>query len=447
MSQSIEDIILQQDKRGVAELRPHLPADFCRQAASYVLDHPGHTAIVTGYYITMSGGPETDGPAGAIAIGRALQNLGRRVTYVTDSFTGPAMRELAGDGAEVVEFPIADVETSRAQAAELLQRLQPDLLLSIERSGRTRDETYLNMRDVDITPNTARVDYLFESDIPSVAIGDGGNEIGMGNLAEVIPSVERLPNNPSMVHGGQADYRQRLQLGRLRAGGGIVPVDGQGPAALGGTRDRDAGPDGGPGHSGRHHRRGRPRGGRLHRRRKRSGIGTAAPGGGVNACHSKPPGANNILGLRTDNHLLSVVKGDGKSADGFQTDQRFIAQSDNSDREPPQITYLENGPICGSENRRAGYRLPEFIAVGRPNILQNRRRYCKAAIETCVDKGFSVIRHLAHLYGKRQIGKSGINHRLSAPPSAYDFISHLEYEAARAKLRQRLVQSLQSAQP
>ena len=199
MSQSIEDIILQQDKRGVAELRPHLSADFCRQAASYVLDHPGHTVIVTGYYITMSGGPETDGPAGAIAIGQALQTLGRRVTYVTDSFTGPAMRELAGADAEVVEFPIADVETSRAHAAEILQRLQPDLLLSIERSGRTRDETYLNMRDVDITSNTARLDYLFESDVPSVAIGDGGNEIGMGNLAEVIPAVERLPNNPSVV--------------------------------------------------------------------------------------------------------------------------------------------------------------------------------------------------------------------------------------------------------
>ena len=199
MSQSIEDIILQQDKRGVAELRPHLSPDFCRQAARYVLDHPGHTVIVTGYYITMSGGPETDGPAGAIAIGQALQSLGRQVTYVTDSFTVTALRQLAGDGAEVVEFPIADVETSRRNAAQLLERLQPDLLVSIERSGRTRDETYLNMRDVDITPHTARVDYLFDSEIPSVAIGDGGNEIGMGNLAEVIPSVERLPNNPSVV--------------------------------------------------------------------------------------------------------------------------------------------------------------------------------------------------------------------------------------------------------
>ena len=55
------------------------------------------------------------------------------------------------------------------------------------------------MRDVDITPHTARVDYLFESGIPSVAIGDGGNEIGMGNLVEVIPTVERLPKNPAVA--------------------------------------------------------------------------------------------------------------------------------------------------------------------------------------------------------------------------------------------------------
>ena len=199
MSQSIEDIILQQDKRGVSELRSHLPADFCHQAALHIMDHPGHVAITTGYYITMSGGPETDGPPGAIAIGDALLALGRRVSYVTDSYMAPALRDLTGGEAEVVEFPIADVETSRRAAREILDKLKPDLLISIERSGRTKDETYLNMRDVDITPHTARVDYLFEAGIPSVAIGDGGNEIGMGNLADVIPTVDSLPKNPAIA--------------------------------------------------------------------------------------------------------------------------------------------------------------------------------------------------------------------------------------------------------
>ena len=50
MSETIEDIILQQDKRGVSALRPHLPADYCSRAASYIMDHPGDAVIVTGYY-------------------------------------------------------------------------------------------------------------------------------------------------------------------------------------------------------------------------------------------------------------------------------------------------------------------------------------------------------------------------------------------------------------
>ena len=34
--------------------------------------------------------------------------------------------------------------------------------------------------------------------MPSVGIGDGGNEIGMGNLIDVIPSVDSLPDDPAV---------------------------------------------------------------------------------------------------------------------------------------------------------------------------------------------------------------------------------------------------------
>ena len=54
------------------------------------------------------------------------------------------------------------------------------------------------MRARDITPQTARVDYLFDGGVPSVGIGDGGNEIGMGNLIDVIPSVDSLPDEPAV---------------------------------------------------------------------------------------------------------------------------------------------------------------------------------------------------------------------------------------------------------
>ena len=197
VAETIEDIILDHDKRGMLALRPHVPADFCRQAAQYVMDHPGHTLIATGFYVIMAGKPETDGPPGAITIGRAVQALGRKVTYVTDEFTAPVLRGWA-DGADVVEFPITDVEESKRHAKQMLEELQPALLISIERCGRNRNDEYLNMRARDITPQTARLDYLFDAGIPSVGIGDGGNEIGMGNLIDVIPSVDSLPDDPAV---------------------------------------------------------------------------------------------------------------------------------------------------------------------------------------------------------------------------------------------------------
>ncbi len=197
MAETIEDIILDHDKRGMLALRPHVPVDFCEQAAQYVMDHPGHTVITTGFYVIMAGKPETDGPPGAIAIGRALQALGRRVTYVTDSYTAPVLQQWA-EGAQVVEFPITGVDESKRHASQMLEDLRPALLISIERCGRNRNDEYLNMRARDISPQTARLDYLFDGDVPSVGIGDGGNEIGMGNLVDVIPSVDSLPDDPAI---------------------------------------------------------------------------------------------------------------------------------------------------------------------------------------------------------------------------------------------------------
>ena len=201
MPETIEDIILDQDKRGMLALRPHLPPDFCRQAGQFALENSGEssglTLIATGFYVLMAGRPETDGPPGAIAIGRALQALGRRVIYVTDQCSAPMLRGLEA-GAAVWEFPALDAAASRRYAAAMLARLRPSLLISIERCGRNAAGAYLNMRGRDISDNTAGVDYLFDGGVPSIGIGDGGNEIGMGNLAAVIPSVPSLPDDPAV---------------------------------------------------------------------------------------------------------------------------------------------------------------------------------------------------------------------------------------------------------
>src|SRR6185503_9365797 len=83
---SIEDVILQRDGRGIAALRPYLPDDFCLRAARLLVDRPGRVLIVTGFYEIEPSAIETDGPPGALALGRALQRLGRSVTHVSDAF-------------------------------------------------------------------------------------------------------------------------------------------------------------------------------------------------------------------------------------------------------------------------------------------------------------------------------------------------------------------------
>ena len=189
---SIEDIILDRDRRGIAALRPHVPADFCDRAAKLVLDNPGTVLIATGFYILAAGAPETDGPPGAVAIGRALEALGNRVVYVTDRYSLPIVAGILGSDEAVVDFPVADDESSAVFAQGLLAEREPSLLVAIERCGPTDEGLYRNMRNLDITDYTARVDRLFTGDMPSVGVGDGGNEIGLGNLEAQVPTVPTL---------------------------------------------------------------------------------------------------------------------------------------------------------------------------------------------------------------------------------------------------------------
>jgi len=194
----IEEIILRNDRRGISALKPFLADDFCTEAAQYILDNPGAAIICTGFYIRAAGAPETDGPPGAVFIGRALENLGYSVTHVTDIYSSPVLKgPVPAD--RIVEFPVADEQSSRQYADNLLKELKPSVLISIERGGMTRDGLYLNMRGVDFSPYNAKVDFLFAGQVPSVGIGDGGNEIGMGNLAEEIPQFDTLPDDPAVT--------------------------------------------------------------------------------------------------------------------------------------------------------------------------------------------------------------------------------------------------------
>ena len=196
---TIDDIVLDRDRRGVSALRPHLSNSFTLDAARLVLDNPGTAIVVTGFYILDARAAETDGPPGAVVIGNALRDLGYSVVHVTDRHAASLMQAMGGDHARVIEFPIVDDDASREFAAGLLKEVEPSVIISIERCGLTSEGLYRNMRGRDITAHNARIDHIFTDAHATVGIGDGGNEIGMGNLADQIPKVDTLVRLPCVT--------------------------------------------------------------------------------------------------------------------------------------------------------------------------------------------------------------------------------------------------------
>ena len=203
MTRTIEDIVLDHDRRGIGALRPHVPDDFCTQAARYLLDHPGPVIITTGFYILMSDAPETDGPPGAFAIANAIRSLGHPVIHLTDVPMAGMMASWLGrfgDPSRVVDFPVFSEQAANDDfVAGMQKEFGPALVISIERCSPDAEGIYRNMRGRDISPQTARADRLFGLGLPSIGIGDGGNEIGMGNLADVVAQADQLPDHPAVV--------------------------------------------------------------------------------------------------------------------------------------------------------------------------------------------------------------------------------------------------------
>ncbi|MBI2872692.1 MAG: DUF4392 domain-containing protein [Chloroflexi bacterium] len=194
---AIEDTILARDPRGIASVRPYLPPDFCTQAARFALAHPGTVLIATGFFILRGNAGETDGPPGAAAMGYALQELGNTAYYVTDQPNLTLVRSVAHDPSRVIDFPIADHATSRTFAKNLLARLSPSLLIAVERAGFDKERRYVNRFGVDISHTSAKVDYLFLEHPHTIGIGDGGNEIGMGVVAQHVP--KEVASSPAVT--------------------------------------------------------------------------------------------------------------------------------------------------------------------------------------------------------------------------------------------------------
>lgn len=190
----IEDILLRHSARGMNILQQYLAPDYCRRVASHILNlRRGNILLTTGFYV--AGHAETDGPPGTVSLAHALKNLGFTPTIITDDIC----RELFESEGFAVEY--VDTSAGKSTYQELLDKYDPVCLISIERCGRNLENKYANMRGVSITEQTACIDIMFDlarsRHILTVGIGDGGNEIGMGNLKDIIS--KKLELSPCTV--------------------------------------------------------------------------------------------------------------------------------------------------------------------------------------------------------------------------------------------------------
>lgn len=199
--------------------------------------------IFSGFYLPRAtpATAETDGPVGAAQLAASVIALGGSARIVTDELCAPVLRaacDAAGVAVPILSAPIAEEAFTAwlADALTLAEQEEVTHLLSIERVGPNADGTPCNMRAQDIRAVTAPLERLFlAGDAVRVAIGDGGNEIGMGRLPQhlvesVVADGARLrcvTGADWLIVGGTSNWGAQALVAAL-----ALNAQGMGKAAL-----------------------------------------------------------------------------------------------------------------------------------------------------------------------------------------------------------------------
>lgn len=198
----LESICSQDVGRGIDSLVKAAKGGLLGAARSIAEHSHPHVAIITGFFMPNGNPPcpETDGPIGSALLAATLHNVGVSIRIVTDSLCYQAVKTaaIAAGVSDDIPFDIVavgEVKENQHSVASLLEFWQSlpspiSHIISIERPGPGKDNIVRNMRGEDVTAYTAPLHLLFEDEkIITVGIGDGGNELGMGNIPrEIIAS-------------------------------------------------------------------------------------------------------------------------------------------------------------------------------------------------------------------------------------------------------------------
>ncbi len=169
-------------------------------AAKAVIDqisYRDNVVITTGFLIPPMMKPETDGPLGALILSKTLNSLFQVKThFVAEKDVLTLLVKLSklkclmlSDSIKALPFT-SNEKDSTNDSLKLIDEINPSTIIAIEKVGRNIKGVYHNMRGIDVSGKSIKIDYLFQeakrAGIMTIGIGDGGNEIGMGNIIETV---------------------------------------------------------------------------------------------------------------------------------------------------------------------------------------------------------------------------------------------------------------------
>lgn len=153
--------------------------------------------LITGFFVPGGEPPaaETDGPAGAALLARAFSDGGLVCRVATDTICANACRvALRAARAEAVPVDVLAPEGDPAALVSAWRAAGIDWAVAIERCGPAADGVPRNMRGAALTAFVAPLDRLFTAGPwGRIAIGDGGNELGMGSVPPAL-IAEHVPH-------------------------------------------------------------------------------------------------------------------------------------------------------------------------------------------------------------------------------------------------------------
>ena len=168
----------------------------CLKAAKFISKiEQGNAIITTGFPVPPAMKPETDGLLGAVCLANVFQKMNLNPVIVTDKISVGVFRNLCKsfvDKSIKIMTISEEKEKAKEMAGEIIDKFEPSFMISIERPGINKEGEYCNMNGKTISKFVGKTDFLFNEarnrGIKTIGIGDGGNELGMGNVFNAIPS-------------------------------------------------------------------------------------------------------------------------------------------------------------------------------------------------------------------------------------------------------------------